>query len=126
MQPLHEHKNLFAATLFLMFLCFMVFSSCSKESFKDENNCDLSSLSYQNGMKKIIDNNCAYTGCHSNNDETFDFSTYDGVKTSAGSIVNRINRDVDDPLFMPQNKYQLDKCDLQKLRTWVSIGAPLK
>lgn len=123
MKLFHEHKNLLAGGLFL--ICIFIFSSCAKESFTDENSCDLKNTTYNGDIKKIINGNCAYAGCHSRNIETFDFTTYEGVKTSAGSIINRINRDIEDPLFMPQNKFELNPCDLQKLRTWVSRGAPL-
>ncbi len=127
MQSIYEHKNLFSALLIFMCISIMLTASCSKESFKDENNCDLGNVTYDNGINKILNNKCSYSsGCHFNNVETFDLSTYEGAKTAAGSIVNRINRDADDPLYMPQDKTELDPCELQSLRTWVSIGAPLK
>jgi hypothetical protein len=126
MIPHHEHRNLFAVSLLLMFTGMLVFVSCSKESYKDETNCDLSHPTYNTDIKDIINAKCAYPGCHRNNIETFDFSSYDGVKTGAGSIINRINRNIEDPLYMPQDKTELSACYLQKLRTWVSIGAPLE
>ena len=126
MKLFHEHKNFLSGGLFFICLCFLIFSSCSKESFTDSANCNLGNTTYKGDIQKIINSNCAYSGCHYRNIETFDYSTYEGLKTSVGSIVNRINRDVDDPLYMPQNKAELNACDLQKLRTWVSRGAPLE
>ena len=102
-------------------------ASCTKESFelKNADDCNLSALTYENGISTIINYNCAYSGCHNNNIEIFDFTTYEGVKTGIGSFKDRINRSVKDPLFMPKNK-SLSECDLAKLNTWISSGAPFK
>jgi hypothetical protein len=102
--------------------------SCTKESFelKNPDDCNLSALTYENGINTIINNNCAYSGCHSGNIEIFDFTGYEGVKTGIGSFADRINRSVEDPLFMPQSKFELSECDLAKLNTWISNGAPFK
>lgn len=100
---------------------------CGKENYNydAESGCDLSGTAYNNGIKEIITSNCAYAGCHAGGVEFYDFTTYKGVKAEIGSFKDRINRSVDDPLFMPQNKSKLNNCDLQKLNNWIEKGAPL-
>ena len=114
---------------FCTYLIFgFLFASCGKEKspYVTTPNCDFSHLNYVGDIKPIIDNNCAYSGCHSSNNglNNFDFTTYDGVKKGVGDIANRIQRDINDPLFMPQNKRLLDTCSYIKLRAWIDIGSP--
>ena len=110
-----------------LIFCFL-FASCGKEQspYANTPNCDFSHLNYVGDIKPILDNNCAYSGCHSSNNglNNFDFTTYDGVKKGVGDIANRIQRDINDPLFMPQNKRLLDTCSYIKLRAWIDIGSP--
>lgn len=109
----------------IVLLALMV--SCSKESYKyvEGDDCNLTTLTYEGRVKDIINGNCAYSGCHYNNVEIFDFSSYEGVKAVSGSIKDRLNRSIDDPLFMPQNKFELSECDLAILNAWIDNGAPL-
>ena len=109
-------------------LCTLLVTACGKDKspYPNTADCDFSRLYYMGDIKPIIDNNCAYSGCHSKNDgaNNFDFTTYDGVKKGIGDIAIRIQKNVNDPLFMPQNKRILDSCSYSKLRAWIDIGAP--
>lgn len=118
--------NHFIKGVIVVFL--LTAASCTKEAYEFSANdaCNLSSLTYEGGVNQIINNNCAYSGCHAGTIETFDFTTYEGVKTAIGSFKDRINRNIDDPLFMPQNKFELTECDLAKLNAWLNSGSPLK
>ena len=110
------------------FLLMIILAACSKEKspYANTPDCDFSRLYYVGDIKPIIDNNCAYSGCHSKNygANNFDFTTYDGVKKGIGDIAIRIQKNVSSPLFMPQNKRVLDSCSYTKLRAWIDIGAP--
>lgn len=111
----------------LLFFCalFLITIGCGKESYKFKDGCDLTDTGYNGNIKEIININCAYEGCHAGGTELDDFTTYQGVKALAGSLKDRINRNIDDALYMPQNKTKLSNCDLQKLNVWINKGAPL-
>ena len=122
---MREHKHL--ALIVIAVRCFLAItvSSCKDDRIINLDDCVLNAPSYENGIKKIIDVNCSGLSCHTSNVETFDFTTYEGVKEAAGSIYNRITRNTKDPLFMPQQPTpQLDPCDLEKLKVWINAGAP--
>ena len=112
-----------------LLLSIILWISCSKDQYlfdPEVSGCDLSQTTYENGIKSIIDENCSYAGCHASNtgDNNFDFTTYDGVKKGIGSILNRIDRPLEDPLHMPQGRL-LDPCDKEKMHAWITKGAPL-
>ena len=117
-------------TQYISFLFFLIMiCSCGKERFvQNDTNCDLSRLTYLGDIKPIIDLNCAIGGCHDANTGTnnFDYTDYDGLKKAIGSIVNRIERNIDDTLYMPQNKQVLNICDYNRLKAWIDTGAPFK
>lgn len=114
--------------LYILLIFYLLCASCAKEQspYLNTGNCDFSHLNYVGDIKPILDNNCAFSGCHSSNNgiNNFDFTTYDGVKKGVGDIANRIQRNINDTLFMPQNKRLLDSCSYTKLRAWIDIGAP--
>jgi hypothetical protein len=124
--------------LFISGVLFMIIA-CSKNKyeFKPDSTCDLANIRYNdtlNGISLIIKYNCSRSPCHSHpptdSTLTLDFTTYEGVKREAGSIYNRINRPVDDPLHMPKGLpgeaigQTMDTCELAKLNTWILMGAP--
>jgi hypothetical protein len=122
---MREHKHLAVKLIAVLSFLTFAFSSCKDDKTIDLNDCILNAPSYDNGIKKIIDVNCSGLSCHTSNLETFDFTTYGGVKEATGSIYNRITRNIKDPLFMPrQPTSPLDPCDLEKLKVWINAGAP--
>lgn len=103
-----------------------VFIACSKNETIPPG-CAISNNQYKVHIKPIIAANCSYAGCHNETriaGNDFDFTTYDGLKEAAGSIKDRINRPVSDPLHMPQGLEFTDPCDLYKLNAWLIAGAP--
>ncbi|MEP7170998.1 MAG: hypothetical protein ABI855_16640 [Bacteroidota bacterium] len=110
--------------------------ACSKNT-ADYSACptaDNKQVSYNGDIKQIIQFNCSYSPCHSSPpmDSTlvYDFTNYDGLKRAIGSVYNRINRDVSDPLHMPKGlpgdsiNPTMNSCDLAKLKIWIQTGAP--
>lgn len=69
------------------------------------NRCDTLNISYQNTVKKIIDDNCV--ACHNQNAAYGDFTTYNGLKPKleSGFFRSRVLRDKDMPPSgpLPQN-----------------------
>jgi hypothetical protein len=117
----HKHFHLIVISLFLFFT--IAFVGCKDDNTIDLNDCVLNAPSYNNEVKKIVDSYCSGSTCHTNNIETFDFTTYEGLKVATGSIYNRITRNSSDPLSMPKG-FQMQPCDLEKLKVWINAGAP--
>jgi hypothetical protein len=119
--------------LIIMLLGFFV--GCTKNKYETPPSpaCDLSQSKYNPDIAKIIETNCNYSPCHSStpmdSSLTYSFTTYAGVKRAAGSIYDRINRPVSDPLHMPKSIFKnepgpkMDSCDLAKLNVWILSGA---
>jgi hypothetical protein len=102
--------------------------------------CDTMYVTYDNLVKDIIDNSCAYTGCHlkgSSSGATGDFSSYSGlaVYLESGSFRDRVISQKDDPVSgMPPNasaypesqKDTLTEQELIIIQCWLSFGYPEK
>ncbi len=71
--------------------------------------CDTMVVTYTNLVKDIIDNSCAYSGCHlpgSSSGATGDFSNYGGLSAylESGSFRDRVISQKNDPVAgMPPN-----------------------
>lgn len=85
---------------------------------------DCDKITYSKDIQPIIENNCAITGCHvPNGSGASDYSTFDGVKSSAdnGELKKRM---IDgNPSFMPASG-KLDEATLSKVTCWLNAGAP--
>ena len=122
--------------LLLLFLTFLAFS-CSRDTVDPpENNCE-ETISYENGVKEIIDATCAYSGCHDgaggigpNN-----YNTYAGmlVHLQSGSFENRVIDQQDNPTFgmppdmsiYPQSLVDdLTEEQLNIITCWLEAGFP--
>ena len=114
-----------------------ILASCSKDKYEfraSDSTCDLTNVTYSGNIKQIIEFNCSYSPCHSSppmdSSLIYDFTDYKGLKSAIGSVYNRINRPVEDPLHMPKGLpgepmgYAMDPCDLAMLKIWIINGAP--
>ena len=85
--------------------------------------CDTATLSYNNEIKTIVNNNCAVSGCHSAGSPFRDFTTYSGINAviSNGLFKNRV---IDkNPSIMPVGGFPVGSDDEAKLLCWVEKGA---
>lgn len=94
---------------------------------KPADGCDINAatISWDNTIHSIVQNNCSVAGCHVSLTEGgngIDYTTYSGVKEKVNSGVFQqrvfINRD------MPVEPVTLSSCDFSKLKAWVDNGAP--
>jgi hypothetical protein len=86
--------------------------------------CD--SIRYSNGIKAILDNNCATSGCHDAGtlQNGFDFSIY--TTAQAKALDGRIKARVIDAVFpqtMPPSG-KLPQAQLDSIQCWINKGAP--
>lgn len=103
----------------------LILQSCyyDKEEELYPGNCNVLNPSYSNGIKIIIDNNCATSGCHSGiaPGAGLLLTTYPQVKAIVlnGKLEARVIVQKSMPPSGP-----LPKCDLEALQVWIAAGAP--
>jgi len=84
--------------------------------------CD-SNISYGNSIKRIIDNSCAVSSCHTNGYFYGDFSSYYGLESriqdTTGSIYQRVVVRKD----MPISGYTMTQEQRDSVACWIKNGA---
>lgn len=96
-----------------------VIASCRKDNLTPE--CDGSNLTYNSGIKAIIDSECATSGCHNAGSNDGDFTTYSGLQPYLNS--GDFKREVLTDQSMPRNG-SLSQDQLNKIQCWVDNGYP--
>lgn len=111
--------------------CLSLFGSCYYDNKEDlyqnfnDTNCNTDSVTYSTNISSIIGTNCAVSGCHvgPNAQNNLDLSLYAEVKSIADNnqLVGRITG-TSGALMPPGGA--LPNCDIEKIKAWVSNGAP--
>ena len=120
---------------FFMLLSFLVIQSCDKNTTPDDGTpeaCATLDIAYNDEVKAIINNSCAYSGCHDGATAGIgDFRTYAGMKSRLdnGTIKDRaVSKDVTDPLHMPPSyatgPTELSPTELDMVHCWILDGYP--
>lgn len=124
--------------LFLSVISLLLFSGIFHGCTSDEapapnegpgspGSCDTVAVSYKLNIKPIIDQSCAYSGCHPN------FSTYSGLQPylRSGVLKERVINRKDDPVFgMPPNSApagrpkDLTAAQIRLIDCWLAKGYP--
>ena len=122
--------------LFIIFLTILTIS-CSRDMVDPPaNDCD-ETISYENGVKEIIDATCSYSGCHdgSGGIGPNNYNTYAGMLAhlQSGSFENRVIDQQSNPTFgmppdmsiYPQSLVDdLTEEQLAILSCWLEAGFP--
>ncbi len=89
-----------------------------------QKSCDTSVVTFSQDVSIIINNNCAFSGCHlgTNAAAGIDLSTYGSVSANATEIRNRINLPSGAVGLMPPTG-RLNQCDIDKINAWIDMGA---
>jgi hypothetical protein len=117
-------KNSLCFSLYILVALF----ACSKnveEELNPNNNCITTDISFQNDVTPILSANCF--GCHS-------------TSAAFGNIIldnyEEVIKVINDGRFlgaikhefgfspMPKNASQLSECNIDKIASWLAIGAP--
>ena len=107
-------------------------SSCYNDNLEDlypgtGGNCQLDSVTFSRTIQPIINQSCAFGGCHDAGSAAFgiDLSNYEGMQRIAanGRLVGAITH-ATGFYPMPKNAQKLDDCKLSQIQKWVSAGAP--
>ncbi len=113
--------------LYLFFFCGTILVACNKEDdpIVQPGVCDNTNYTYTSDTKAIFDGSCAFSGCHDPVTKAGgnDLSTYVGVKAAGtGKIIAAIEHT--GPVPMPFMQAKLADATIQKIKCWVSKGAP--
>lgn len=84
--------------------------------------CDTVAVSFNTEIWPIINTKC--TSCHSGSfpSGSLALTNHAQVTASLPNIIDRIERNPDDPLLMPQGA-KLDACSISKIKAWAAQGA---
>ncbi|MCB0685225.1 MAG: hypothetical protein KDC53_01835 [Saprospiraceae bacterium] len=97
--------------------------SCSKDNGDTmENNdvCDSIDITYDTGIKAIIDGNCALPSCHGGNASLPNFTTYDNIFSLRSLIQSRVVSKA----MPPAGSTPLSADNIQNINCWITNGAP--
>lgn len=125
---------------FILLLCFTGFIACDNVELPPPETpafCDnLDEPFYNTNVKQIIDESCAYAGCHINGGiGPGNYSTYSGMLTDlqSGSFRARVIDQIDNPAIgMPPDqsvytesiKDDLTQEELEIIQCWLDAGFP--
>jgi len=84
--------------------------------------CIVDSVTWSKDIKGIVDNSCSMSGCHNNAVAAggYDLSNHTGVKMMVDN--NRFLAVIESG-SMPKGAAPLDKCTINKIRSWIAKGA---
>lgn len=120
-----------------LFLFFIVLYSCTSDKLPEPSPCEGQSISYNSSIKPILDQSCAYSGCHDGQGGIApgDYSSYAGLTSvlDRGAFRSRVISQKDDPCIgMPPDqscypnsqKDDLTPDELQQIDCWLREGYP--
>ncbi len=113
-------KTLIIATLI------MTASGCYYDNLEELypiQDCNTTNLTYDNGIKTLIDKSCATAGCHVAGTGRVMLTTYPEVKVIVddGRLEDRVLIKKNMPPGIP-----LSECEMNQLQSWLNAGAPEK
>jgi len=81
-------------------------------------------VTFNSDVKSILNTYCAInTGCHAQNNSWGNFTTYSGFKPKAeGGLVMSLVESGQMPPTYSAGPITLSKCEITKLKTWISEG----
>ncbi len=89
--------------------------------------CDTAAVTWRGTIQPIIQQQCAYVGCHAGSGASggINLAGYTGVKAVAddGSLVGSVAHE-GNYSEMPRNGAKLPDCQIGQIRIWVAAGAP--
>jgi hypothetical protein len=118
-----------------IFICCLLFSHCTADQLPEPQpleGCEDLMITYESAIISIIENSCAYSGCHLDSAPgTYD--DYEGLLgiLNNGSFMERVITLRDDPnLGMPPDYAPIDRPrnltteEIQIIRCWLEAGYP--
>ncbi|MBL7936454.1 MAG: hypothetical protein JNM51_11680 [Bacteroidia bacterium] len=115
-------------SLGILIIISAIFTSCKHKTNFEE----LTEISYSKDITKIINSNCAFSGCHGfSNYKKFSLMTYEGLinaGVSAGSPqtseIYSVIKTLNENEIMPKKPYnELTEKEIQLIYIWIGQGA---
>lgn len=117
-------------TLTITVLMAILLAGCDREILPPAEKCEDGSVSYDNGVKEIIDLTCSYSGCHDGASAPGNFLTFEGLERylNDGSFTSRVIDLKDNPTRgMPPNQSiysesqqdDLTEVQLEIIKCWI-------
>jgi uncharacterized membrane protein len=121
-----SQRNFLYLYLFFLFFIIVLITSCRKdkaELSKPANLTPSCGAKYSDDIKPIIAAKCALSGCHVTKFSFGDFTLYADLKTRVdnGKINSLV---IENKLMPPANSDLLTETELNKIKCWISYGAP--
>lgn len=127
--------TVFRFLIYLFFLSPLFFNNCAADKLPEPEPptfCDTTVTSYNLNIKPIIDNNCAYSGCHLDSPVApGNYSSYAGMEVFLSSFEERVIFSKDDeehgmpPFYAPEGRAQdLTEGELELMTCWIEAGFP--
>jgi mono/diheme cytochrome c family protein len=119
----HYTKKILGLLLMASFL-----GGCYYRNEDDLYPCTASNITYTNTIKSIVDSRCV--SCHNGSGTTlpglYDFRDYNVLKRVAltDSVYKAVTGQFPGKPRMPYGGPYLSDCEISKIKTWVSNGAP--
>ena len=122
--------------IFSIYILVLTFNACTRDVLPQSDVCKSNMPTYETNIKDIIDQTCAYTGCHAGRGIAPGLYThYNGliVHIRSGSFEDRVVKQKDHPtLGMPPDKSvypesrqdDLTESQLEIMRCWIESGYP--
>jgi hypothetical protein len=102
----------------------VLFASCSKDENdpggSTSDDCSTVDITYDSGIKAIIDGNCAISTCHGGDPSIPNFTNYDNIFANRSAIQSRVVAKTMPPAGRPA----LAQDNINKISCWVQNGAP--
>lgn len=111
----------------LFFFIFIGVYACTKDSVDPVDNSCGSSFSYNDDVKLIIDNSCAYSGCHDGGGGApGNYTSFDGLNDvlMSGFFMSRVVFTKDMPPSYATGPTELTNNELSIIEEWLSAGFP--
>jgi hypothetical protein len=105
-----------------LFLIQMSQSSCTNDKLDESNpTCDTLMVTYDLQIKPIIDNSCAYAGCHVQGFIWGNYTSFDGLVPYLND--SKFKKEVINTMNMPDG-FSLSATDFELVECWVNNNYP--
>jgi len=105
----------------------MLFITACDPEEPEVTSCDDQNMTYTDDIKSLLDESCAYSGCHDDNAITTigSLSTYENsvAFVAFGRMLGAINQD-EGFSAMPKTGDKLSDCNIDKITNWVNNNTP--
>ena len=108
---------------FLVICLFLSLWACTRSTVEPPTGDCVENVTYSDNVKDILDNSCAYSGCHIDNAAPGDYSSYAGLQSSIDNgLLQKRMVELQDmpPIYAPDDKPKsLTEDEIEIISCWV-------